>query len=162
MTRIYLLCPNFSTCSPEWMVKIAKIMFWNHCLLTRRSLLFSSKTPLWNQWFELPQFLELATYYFTSTYTHIGQLQVTTHRDIEGEAEHEKITIKSYVCGANIHRQKNAACSGPRMTHRCHLHLFLLGRTRYRSIDKGLLYKVSDTETFKDQSYTVLSESKRK
>ena len=81
---------------------------------------------------------------------------VTTHRDIEGEAEHEKITINGNVCSANIHRQKNAACSGPRMTS------FLLGCTRYRSIDKGLLYKVGDTETFKDQSYTVLSESKGK
>ena len=33
---------------------------------------------------------------------------------------------------------------------------------RYRGIDEGLLYKVGDTETFEDQSHTVLSESKGK
>ena len=32
----------------------------------------------------------------------------------EGEAEHEKITKKSYVCAANNHRQKKAACSEPK------------------------------------------------
>ena len=32
----------------------------------------------------------------------------------EGEAEDEKITIKSYICAANIHRQKKMACSEPR------------------------------------------------
>ena len=31
---------------------------------------------------------------------------------------------------------------------------------RYRSIDDGLLYKVGDTETLEDKSYTVLGESK--
>ena len=31
----------------------------------------------------------------------------------EGEAEHEKITKNSYVCAANNHRQKKAACSEP-------------------------------------------------
>jgi hypothetical protein len=30
------------------------------------------------------------------------------------EAEHEKITIKGYVCAANNYRQKKAACSEPR------------------------------------------------
>ena len=32
---------------------------------------------------------------------------------LEGEAEHEKITKKGYVCIANNHRQKKAACSEP-------------------------------------------------
>ena len=32
---------------------------------------------------------------------------------LTGEAEHEKITKKGYVCAANNHRQKKAACSEP-------------------------------------------------
>ena len=77
---------------------------------------------------------------------------------IEGEAEHEKITIKGYVCAANIHRQKETACTGKQWhIDASTLHHFHL---RYRSIDEGLLYKVGDTETLEDQSYTVLGESK--